>query len=498
VRPSFSASFSCERVSRDANCLAFLPMRLSFSAPIARTAAEKMVLRAADGKAYRATLPDPKGEGDFVQEVTFKGSFPEQATFKLEIPGDLRDDAGRKLANQKRFPLTVKTDIDPPLVKFPAKFGIIELKADPTLPVTLRNVEAVLPGKQLTAAGSVPGAVLRIGNANARDIVDWLKRVQDSQNVEWGSGEEGEESTPTYAAAESIFGEQDVTRPIKVPKPNGARAFEVVGIPLGKPGFYVVELASPKLGAALLAGVESKAKHNPAYHVSTSALVTNLAVHLKRGRESSLVWVTALDTGAPVAKAQVSVQDCSGKEHWKGTTDARGIARVGVALPAYRELPGCMRDYDKQYMVFARAGSDVSFVMSEWNEGISSWRFNLARASYSGPYIATTVLDRTLVRAGETVHMKHLYRQHTRAGFSFVPAAALPKKVIVQHVGSDQKYEVAANWDAKNAAESTWAVPKDAKTGVYQIVMEDNLGASDRRQRQQRLVRVVFALQVRP
>ena len=120
VRPSFSASFSCERVSRDANCLAFLPMRLSFSAPIARTAAEKMVLRAADGKAYRATLPDPKGEGDFVQEVTFKGSFPEQATFKLEIPGDLRDDAGRKLSNQKRFPLTVNTDIEPPLVKFPA------------------------------------------------------------------------------------------------------------------------------------------------------------------------------------------------------------------------------------------------------------------------------------------------------------------------------------------------------------------------------------------
>ena len=26
------------------------------------------------------------------------------------------------------------------------------------------------------------------------------------------------------------------------------RAFEVIGIPLPKPGFYVVELASPKLG----------------------------------------------------------------------------------------------------------------------------------------------------------------------------------------------------------------------------------------------------------
>jgi hypothetical protein len=57
-----------------------------------------------------------------------------------------------------------------------------------------------------------------------------------------------------------------------------------VGIPLTQPGFYVVELASPKLGAALLTGAspESQAKAQ-VYHVSTSALVTNLAVHFKRG-----------------------------------------------------------------------------------------------------------------------------------------------------------------------------------------------------------------------
>ena len=63
-----------------------------------------------------------------MQEVTFEGPFPEQATFKLEIPADLRDDANRKLINQKRFPLTVKTDVSPPLAKFPAGFGIIELE----------------------------------------------------------------------------------------------------------------------------------------------------------------------------------------------------------------------------------------------------------------------------------------------------------------------------------------------------------------------------------
>ena len=104
------------------------------------------------------------------------------------------------------------------------------------------------------------------------------------------------------AAAESIFGPSVETRAIKVPKPNGAQAFEVVGIPLKQPGFYVVELASPKLGDALLAEPSSSGS-KPVYHVSTAALVTNLAVHFKQGRESSLVWVTTLDTGLPVARA---------------------------------------------------------------------------------------------------------------------------------------------------------------------------------------------------
>ena len=95
-------------------------------------------------------------------------------------------------------------------------------------------------------------------------------------------------------------------------------------------------------------------------------------------------------------------------------------------------------------MVFARSGRDVSFVLSDWNEGITRWRFNLPSADYEGPFIVSTVFDRTLLRAGETVHMKHLYRQHTRAGFSFVPLAGLPAKAIVQHIGSDQRYELPA------------------------------------------------------
>ena len=39
---------------------------------------------------------------------------------------------------------------------------------------------------------------------------------------------------------------------MKLGVPGKGKDFEVIGIPFAKPGFYVVELASPKLGKALL------------------------------------------------------------------------------------------------------------------------------------------------------------------------------------------------------------------------------------------------------
>ena len=60
-------------------------------------------------------------------------------------------------------------------------------------------------------------------------------------------------------------------------------ALEVVGIPLTAKGFHVVEIASPELGAALLGRKATR-------YVASAALVTNMAVHFKWGRDGSLAW----------------------------------------------------------------------------------------------------------------------------------------------------------------------------------------------------------------
>ena len=60
---------------------------------------------------------------------------------------------------------------------------------------------------------------------------------------------------------------------------------------------------------------------------------------------------------------------------------------------------------------------------SSWDEGIEPFRFDLPSEAWDGPVVVHTVFDRSLFRAGETVHMKHLLRQESLAGFAFEPGA---------------------------------------------------------------------------
>jgi alpha-2-macroglobulin len=514
VREVFEARFTCERANKDAHCLPIMPMRLSFSAPVARADAQKIALRGASGKAIEPSLPEAREAGDFVNEVVFTGPFAERAQFTLELPARLADDAGRALVNQRRFPLTVRTDEYPPLAKFPARFGIIELNGDGLLPVTLRNLEGLVEsrllkiGKEDSEAaelssradiamnwlrnqletskgkegGPVPGSYSRIADGDVAAMIRWMRKLGEFEQDRSRWDEKTQQTVYEYrVGSASIFTDQERPRRMHVPKPQGARAFEVVGIPLKKPGFYVVELASPKLGAALL-GDRGKP-----YFVQTAALVTNVAVHFKWGRESSLVWVTALDSGAPLARAKVAVQDCAGKVYVRGETDALGRFAIGNVLPERERLPGCLSQWDRQLVVSARVADDVGLVFSGWNEGISRWRFNLRSGGWDGPFIATTVFDRSLLRAGETVSMKHYYRRHTMKGFNFAPVDQLPKTVVIQHLGSDEKYELPLRWDGRNSAESTWQIPAGARKGTYQVLMADTLDSRPGRGRATRV-----------
>lgn len=458
VRRAFTASVSCERENARAGCMPLSPLTLSFSAPIKREMAQKIVL----GGSSRKYAPVIEGDdnADMVTLLTFKPNFPENTRLVLELPHRLVDDAGRPLANASLFPMHLHMAAYPPLAKFAAApFGIIELDDAPAMPVTVRGIEA--------AAAPMLASLKVEGDAA---IMAWMKRLNRyHENVVDIDGK----GVQTRSLA--LLDKEPAARRTALPGPHvdgGAqRPFEVIGIPMPGAGFYVMELASTRLGTALLD------KPAPMY-VRTSALVTNLAVHVKVGRENGAVWVTTLDAGKPVPDADVRISDCVGKELWRGRTGADGVALVPRQLDAQcnnarwdnRLVDGL---FVSARALDARGKPDMAFALTSWNDGIEPFRFNLpVDTDAVATRRAHTVFDRTLFRAGQTVSMKHLMRVETGKGLALPPAGNLPNRVRIVHQGSGQEFRFPLAWRGEGSAETSFAIPAQARLGRYDVMLD--------------------------
>lgn len=495
VRGEFSVTVNCQRENARANCHPLTPISLSFSAPVMRSDVEKIRLVGPKGREWKPKLVEAGeggegGEGGvgndggvekagsvesvgnvsdgvdawdaFVDQVSFQGPFPPETEFHLKLPSRIRDDAGRPLAHRERLAaLVLKTADYPPLLKFAADFGIVEYKAGGVLPVTLRNLDRLSAeaGAGLeTLDGTPPGTAARVRVRRAtrdEDVIELFRLAatypETEQDIRSVSLLKGNAQAKTWL----------------LPKPHGAKAMEVVGLPLGEPGYYLVEAESARLGSSLL-------KKGEPMFVHSAVLNTNLAVHFKQGAENQLVWVTTLDSGQPVADAKISIRDCRGTQLAFGKTGADGTMAVRRRLP---EQPRHCSPGLWGYYVSARTPSaagvagveDFSFVLSTWKEGIERWRFSLPSGEIELPEVLIhTVFDRPLFRTGETVHMKHVARRHTTAGYAWATRAQLPEKAVIQLENSDVRYELPLIWKA-GSAESTWTIPSEAKLGKYGV-----------------------------
>ncbi|OWT53417.1 alpha-2-macroglobulin family protein [Candidimonas nitroreducens] len=492
VRPPFKATFSCQRENARAACTPVLPISLDFNANLSYADAQKIRLKTPEGERSPASDDDAAREG-MATGVRFAGPFPENADMSIVLPPGLKDDAGRPLANASEFPLQVRTAGFPPLVKFAAApFGVIERFANApqggsdddypaAVPLTVRNVEQDLPAHDLKVpAGTVSDFVPQ----SDVDVLHWYARMRRLHEASWTPAQlraimADQQPRPDKADAVAmrevpvIAGLAGVrTLKLPQPEPGATRPFEVIGVPVS-PGFHVLEVKSARLGAALIA------PDKPMY-VRTSALVTNLSVHLKQGRDDTLVWVTTLDQGKVVPNAAVAVRDCSGRLLAEGKTDAQGIWHDAEALRAQNYC----RDTDLSGLFvtaripadhpLARGKADFAFVFSDWDQGIESWRFNVPTNTSPNPtVVAHTMFDRTLLRVGETVSMKHFMRVLTRGGMKVPDDADLPNTLFIRHMGSGQEYHQSLHWVHTPSggvyAQSSFAIPPAAKQGEYGV-----------------------------
>ncbi|HEX4736062.1 MAG TPA: MG2 domain-containing protein [Allosphingosinicella sp.] len=457
VRKEFSAKLTCSRVNPQSGCDPVEAIKVEFTAPVPR--AQALAARLDIGGGRQLSPVEPSGHDATLSDVSFKPPVPPAITAKLILPSDLKDESGRLLANARRFPLDVTIADAPPLVKFAAPFGILEAKQGGVLPVTVRGVEPSL----MQVVSGVVGGTSRI-EADDGTIANWVRKVARTQeNDIREEGPDKHKVSVNHTGETALLGTGAGVHPTRLVLPGGGRQFEVVGIPLARPGFYVVELASPVLGRALLGRPATR-------YVDAAALVTDMAVHFKWGRGTSLVWVTSLDDGTPVGGATIRITDsCNGQSFGSGTTDRFGRLMVHGNLPDPNTASRCEGEENNSHplMVSARSGDDFSFVLTDWGQGIRPFDFDLPYGWEGAKPLLRTIFDRTLLRAGETIHMKHVFRLPTPQGFRSGGSA---KGILtLRHRGSDTKFELPLVLDAAGLGENEWTPPKGSPMGDYDV-----------------------------
>jgi alpha-2-macroglobulin len=198
---------------------------------------------------------------------------------------------------------------------------------------------------------------------------------------------------------------------------------------------------------------------------STIVQVTNLGITVKDSPASTLIFVTRLDNGTPVADAHVSLINTSNTTIWRGSTGADGVA-MAPALP--------LRDpeqwYEFAFIATAEKDGDVAYVGSDWNEGIMPWDFGQPYQLWEATDIlrGAVFTDRGVYRPGEEVHVKAIVRTDAPTGIRLLPAGSkLDIRIVDSHnVDVDRRTVTVNPW---SSAEWTCTVPADGTLGTYRI-----------------------------
>ncbi len=194
--------------------------------------------------------------------------------------------------------------------------------------------------------------------------------------------------------------------------------------------------------------------------------VTNLGLSVKDSPQNTLVFVTRLDSGAPVAGAAVSIVRKDSTTFWRGTTDVDGVALAPATA---------LRDPDEWYqpmtfLVMAEKDGDVAYTGSDWNEGIAPWEFgadfNLRQRE---PMLRGSVFsDRGVYRLGETVQFKAILRKNAPAGVDLL-AEGTPVVVAVRDGQNRLVDERTIRLGGWSTAEWTVPLPANGTLGPYSV-----------------------------
>ncbi len=191
-------------------------------------------------------------------------------------------------------------------------------------------------------------------------------------------------------------------------------------------------------------------------------VIGNQNVVLKKSRDGeSLAWVTDLRTGTPVADQSIRFYRPTG-DPVEATSGPDGIASARLELGA-----------NTAYMpVIALVGepgaANFAAVSSEWNEGVTTYDFELNGGYDSGRYQIYFYTDRPIYQPGQTVYWKGIVRSLVDDQYQ-LPPPMLPISVTIRDAQGVALMSAQMTPNENGTLNGKLALAPEAGTGYYYL-----------------------------
>lgn len=367
--------------------------------------------------------------------VTIPGKFKAGTQYKFELAGGVSDIFKQSAASGLNATLQTN-DLSASLITG-GSLGVVEKSEAPIVPVEVSNLKTLNVSMwKLT----IPELAKVLGNDE--DDVKGLGRAAD------------------FSEDEKLPYGKNLARvhPLKLEKIFGA------GV---KTGLALINVNSPDL------------EYKPPRGYQQVVQVTDLAAHIKIGPRSSLVWVTRLSDGKPVADADVTIFDSAGTQVWAGKSNAEGFADAPGAVAMKLKNPRYQWEVPFS-LVVAQKDGDISATASTWDSGVEPYEFSLSQG-WEGerPDSASfTFTDRGIYKPGDEVFVKGVVRYRV-LGELRAPVEGSSLTVTI----NDSKGEKVKTETVKVTKYGTFSlkatIGKEAPTGYYSVQTAGKLAGGD-------------------
>ncbi len=428
-----------------------------------------------------ARVPDPQ-----VTRIMFAGPFHPGDRLLATVPANLVDNEGthRVDAATALRPIAVVDGLGDDVEAVSLSTGAFavrgraegaEVVVDSAASVRLRGARVLrVPSEAVAAGGFDDAAVMRWLDVAERYRSGGLqRRIDVAADLDAGIAARSPSlaGAPNEAAAErvvstsaiSLLDGQGAARPL-VPRPDATSDHRLAALRIAEPGLHLVEVGYDAPANDEVVGVANE---------RGVVLVTDLDVHLFRGSNGVLAWLTSRSTGKPVAGATVQMSDCGGHLLAGGRTDDRGgLWMDDPATPTEAACPRAVLSHSTlDRFVTARLPAsgglqDLAFMWASWNGRYGAF----ATAWAHDANTVQSFAGRNLLAPGQTAAMKHWLRQRTLDGWELPPRADWPTRVVIVDPAGDE-ISLPLAWSDRGDAQWQWPVPASARRGHYDVIL---------------------------